>query len=33
MVNSIVEAIIGAFGGLSTIPYGREILVFIIPIP
>ena len=30
MVNSIVEAIIGAFGGLSTIPYGREILVFII---
>lgn len=30
MVNSIVEAIIGAFGGLSNIPYGKELLVFII---
>ena len=30
MVDSIVKAIIEAFGGLSTIPYGKEILVFII---
>lgn len=30
MVNSIVESIIGTFGGLSGIPYGKEILVFII---
>ena len=30
MVNSIVEAIITAFGGLRSIPYGKEILVFII---
>ena len=30
MVNDLVNAIIGAFGGLSAIPYGKEILVFII---
>ena len=30
MVDGLVKAIIGAFGGLSAIPYGREIIVFII---
>lgn len=30
MVENLVNSIIGAFGGLSSIAYGKEILVFII---
>ena len=30
MSEKIVNAILGVFGGLTTIAYGREILVFII---
>ena len=30
MSEKIVNAIIGAFGGLATIAYGKEILVFVI---
>ena len=32
MSEKIVNAMIGAFGGLTAIAYGREILVFIIPL-
>ncbi len=30
MVEGIVESLIGLFGGLATIPFGKEIIVFII---
>ena len=30
MVEGIVESLVGLFGGLATIPFGKEIIVFII---
>ena len=32
MTENIVKAIVGLFGGLATIPFGKEIIVFCISI-